>query len=103
MRSDAIKKGVDRAPQRSLLRATGLTDSDMEKPLIGIANSWNDVVPGHIHLNELAEEVRMGVIEAGGVPLTFGVPGVCDGVAMGHAEGRPDDARHGRPPRQYRG
>ena len=85
MRSDAIKKGVDRAPQRSLLRATGLTDSDMEKPLIGIANSWNDVVPGHIHLNELAEEVRMGVIEAGGVPLTFGVPGVCDGVAMGHA------------------
>ena len=85
MRSDAVKKGVDRAPQRSLLRATGLTDADMEKPLIGIANSWNDVVPGHIHLNELAEEVRKGIIEAGGVPLTFGVPGVCDGVAMGHA------------------
>lgn len=85
MRSDAVKKGVDRAPQRSLLRATGLTDADMEKPLIGIANSWNDVVPGHIHLNELAEEVRQGIIEAGGVPLTFGVPGVCDGVAMGHA------------------
>lgn len=53
--------------------------------MIGIANSWNDVVPGHIHLNELAEEVRKGIIEAGGVPLTFGVPGVCDGVAMGHA------------------
>lgn len=85
MRSDTVKKGVDRAPQRSLLRATGLTDADMEKPLIGIANSWNDVVPGHIHLNELAEEVRKGIIEAGGVPLTFGVPGVCDGVAMGHA------------------
>ncbi|MCG7840845.1 MAG: dihydroxy-acid dehydratase, partial [Methanomassiliicoccales archaeon] len=85
MRSDAVKKGVDRAPQRSLLRATGLTDEDMEKPLIGIANSWNDVVPGHIHLNELAEEVRQGIIEAGGVPLTFGVPGVCDGVAMGHS------------------
>jgi len=85
MRSDAVKKGVDRAPQRSLLRATGLTDADMEKPFIGIANSWNDVVPGHIHLNELAEEVRQGIIEAGGVPLTFGVPGVCDGVAMGHA------------------
>jgi len=85
MRSDAVKKGVDRAPQRSLLRATGLTDADMEKPLIGIANSWNDVVPGHIHLNELAEEVRKGIIEAGGVPLMFGVPGVCDGVAMGHA------------------
>ncbi|MBI0581480.1 MAG: dihydroxy-acid dehydratase [Methanomassiliicoccales archaeon] len=85
MRSDAVKKGVERAPQRSLLRATGLTDADMEKPLIGIANSWNDVVPGHIHLNELAEEVRKGIIEAGGVPLTFGVPGVCDGVAMGHA------------------
>ncbi len=85
MRSDAVKKGVDRAPQRSLLRATGLTDADMEKPLIGIANSWNDVVPGHIHLNELAEEVRKGILEAGGVPLMFGVPGVCDGVAMGHA------------------
>jgi dihydroxy-acid dehydratase len=85
MRSDAVKKGVDRAPQRSLLRATGMTDADMEKPLIGIANSWNDVVPGHVHLNELAEEVRKGIIEAGGVPLTFGVPGVCDGVAMGHA------------------
>lgn len=85
MRSDAVKKGVDRAPQRSLLRATGMTDKDMEKPLIGIANSWNDVIPGHIHLNELAEEVRKGVIEAGGVPLMFGVPGVCDGVAMGHA------------------
>jgi len=85
MRSDAVKKGVDRAPQRSLLRATGLTDADMEKPLIGIANSWNDVVPGHIHLNELAEEVRKGIVEAGGVPLMFGVPGVCDGVAMGHA------------------
>jgi dihydroxy-acid dehydratase len=85
MRSDAVKKGVDRAPQRSLLRATGLTDADMEKPLIGIANSWNDVVPGHIHLNELAEEVRKGIIEAGGVPLMFGVPGVCDGVTMGHA------------------
>lgn len=85
MRSDMVKKGVDRAPQRSLLRATGLTDADMEKPLIGIANSWNDVVPGHIHLNVLVEEVRKGIIEAGGVPLTFGVPGVCDGVAMGHA------------------
>jgi dihydroxy-acid dehydratase len=85
MRSDAVKKGVDRAPQRSLLRATGLTDADMDKPLIGIANSWNDVVPGHIHLNELANEVRQGIIEAGGVPLMFGVPGVCDGVAMGHA------------------
>ncbi len=85
MRSDAVKKGVDRAPQRSLLRASGLTDEDMEKPFIGIANSWNNIVPGHIHLNELAEEVRRGIIEAGGVPLTFGVPGVCDGVAMGHA------------------
>ncbi|MCG7845257.1 MAG: dihydroxy-acid dehydratase [Methanomassiliicoccales archaeon] len=84
MRSDTVKKGVDRAPQRSLLRATGLTDADMEKPFVGIANSWNDVVPGHIHLNELVEEVRQGIIEAGGVPLTFGVPGVCDGVAMGH-------------------
>jgi dihydroxy-acid dehydratase len=85
MRSDAVKKGVDRAPQRSLLRASGLTDEDMEKPFIGIANSWNNVVPGHVHLDRLVEEVRKGVLEAGGVPLIFGVPAVCDGVAMGHS------------------
>ncbi len=84
MRSDKIKKGLDKAPSRSLLRAAGLNDEDFDKPFIGIANSWNDIVPGHVHLNKLADAVREGIEEAGGVAFTFGVPGVCDGVAMGH-------------------
>jgi dihydroxy-acid dehydratase len=84
MRSDAVKKGIEKAPSRSLLRADGLNDEDMKKPFIGIANSWNDIVPGHIHLNKIADAVREGIKEAGGVPFTFGVPGVCDGIARGH-------------------
>ncbi len=84
MRSDNVKKGVEKAPSRSLLRADGLKDEDFEKPFIGIANSWNEVIPGHIHLNKLLEEVKRGIIDAGGVPFTFGVPGICDGIAMGH-------------------
>ncbi len=84
MRSDAIKKGPAAAPQRSLLRADGLADEDFDKPFIGIANSWNEIVPGHIHLNEIVEAVKEGIIEAGGRPFTFGVPAVCDGIAMGH-------------------
>ena len=84
MRSDAVKKGLDKAPARSLLRADGLDDEDFEKPFIGIANSWNDIVPGHIHLNEIVEAVKEGIIEAGGKPFVFGVPAVCDGIAMGH-------------------
>lgn len=84
MRSDVVKKGMDAAPARSLLRADGLMDEDFDKPFIGIANSWNEVVPGHIHLNEIVEAVKEGIIEAGGKPFTFGVPAVCDGIAMGH-------------------
>ncbi len=85
MRSDVVKKGIEKAPSRSLLRATGLNDKELSKPFIGIANSWNDIIPGHLHLNELVEEVRKGIIEAGGRPFTFGVPGICDGIAMGHS------------------
>ena len=85
MRSDQVKKGLEKAPSRSLLRAAGVKDEDMPKPFIGIANSWNDVVPGHVHLNVLVEEVKKGIVEAGGVPFVFGVPGVCDGIAMGHS------------------
>jgi dihydroxy-acid dehydratase len=85
MRSDIITKGIEKAPSRSLLRAVGLTDADFSKPFIGIANSQNDIIPGHIHLNQLVDEVRQGIIEAGGVPFVFGVPGICDGIAMGHA------------------
>ncbi|NLI74517.1 MAG: dihydroxy-acid dehydratase [Euryarchaeota archaeon] len=84
MRSDTVKRGLEKAPSRSLLRACGLTDIDMDKPFIGIANSFNDVVPGHIHLNRLLDEVRKGIEDAGGVPFSFGVPAVCDGIAMGH-------------------
>lgn len=84
MRSDQIKTGLEKAPSRSLLRATGLTDEQMKKPFVGIANSWNEIVPGHIHLNRLVDEIKKGIIEAGGVPFVFGVPAVCDGIAMGH-------------------
>jgi len=75
---------LDRAPARGLYRATGLNDIDFEKPMIGIANSWNDIIPGHVHLNSLARQVSDGIREAGGVPLSFGIPGICDGIAMGH-------------------
>ncbi|MBP5394366.1 MAG: dihydroxy-acid dehydratase [Candidatus Methanomethylophilaceae archaeon] len=84
MRSDDVKTGIDKAPQRSLLRASGLTDEDMGKPFIGIADSWNNIVPGHIHLNRIVDAVVEGIEEAGGKAFVFGVPAVCDGIAMGH-------------------
>ena len=71
MRSDTIKKGLHRAPHRSLLRACGVTDEDMERPFIGIANSFTDIVPGHIHLNSVAEAVKTGVNNAGGVRISI--------------------------------
>ena len=83
LRSDAMKKGMSRAPARGLLRALGMSDMDMDKPLIAIANSFNTIVPGHIHLNKLVEEVKAGIKDAGGVSYEFGVPGICDGIAMG--------------------
>lgn len=84
MRSDEIKNGYKRAPNRSLLRSLGVTDREMELPFIGIANAFNTIVPGHIHLRQLAEKVREGITAAGGVPFEFGVIGICDGIAMGH-------------------
>ncbi|MBE6527482.1 MAG: dihydroxy-acid dehydratase [Thermoplasmata archaeon] len=84
MRSDAVRTGIDAAPARSLLRADGLKDEDFEKPFIGIANSWNNIVPGHIHLNEIVQAVKEGIEEAGGYAFIFGTPAVCDGIAMGH-------------------
>ncbi len=84
MRSDTVKLGIARTPHRALLKAVGVTDEDFNKPFIGIANAWNDVVPGHKHLRELAEKIKEGVREAGGVPFEFGVIGICDGIAMGH-------------------
>ena len=80
--SDKLKKDIATMPHRALLRASGLKDEDFNKPFIGVANSFNDIVPGHIHLNELTAEVKRGIRDAGGVPLEWGVPGVCDGIAM---------------------
>ncbi|HOP11952.1 MAG TPA: dihydroxy-acid dehydratase [Oscillospiraceae bacterium] len=84
MRSDNIKKGVERAPHRSLLKAMGYTDNQIKKPLIGIVNSFNEVIPGHVHLNQIARAAKDGVLAAGGTPMEFNVIGVCDGLAMGH-------------------
>ena len=84
MKSDTVKRGIQRAPHRSLLRACGLTDDDFEKPFIGIANSYTDIVPGHIHLRELAEDVKEGVNAAGGVAFEFNTMAICDGIAMNH-------------------
>ncbi|MDD2450083.1 MAG: dihydroxy-acid dehydratase [Sulfurimonas sp.] len=84
MRSDIIKKGFDKAPHRSLLRATGLKDEDFDKPFIGIANSYIDIIPGHFFLYEYGEIVKEAIREAGGVPFVFNTIGVDDGIAMGH-------------------
>lgn len=85
MRSSQFKSGLEKAPHRSLLYALGLTREEMERPLIGVVNSANEVVPGHIHLNTIAEAVKAGIRLAGGTPMTFPVIGVCDGLAMNHA------------------
>jgi dihydroxy-acid dehydratase len=84
MRSSLFKTGLEKAPHRSLLYALGLTKEEMERPIIGIVNSANEIVPGHIHLNTIAEAVKAGVRHAGGTPLAFPVIGVCDGLAMNH-------------------
>ena len=84
MRSDQMKKGVERAPHRSLLYALGLTDEELSRPLIGIVNSHNEIVPGHMHLNAITEAVKAGVLAAGGTPIAFPAIAVCDGLAMGH-------------------
>jgi dihydroxy-acid dehydratase len=84
MISDQLKKGISRANHRSLLKALGLANEDIKKPLIGVVNSFNEIVPGHIHLNELAACVKLGVAAAGGVPLEFPAIAVCDGMAMNH-------------------
>ena len=84
MRSDEIKRGLARAPHRSLLRALGVSDAEMDRPFIGVANAFSEVVPGHAHLRTIVEGVKAGVRSAGGVPMEFGVMGICDGLAMNH-------------------
>ncbi|MFH1847222.1 MAG: dihydroxy-acid dehydratase [Candidatus Omnitrophota bacterium] len=84
MRSDQMKKGIERAPHRSLLKALSYTDEEINRPIIGIANSANEVIPGHNHLKNIAEAVKAGIRIAGGTPMEFSTIGVCDGIAMGH-------------------
>ena len=84
MRSDMIKKGIEKTPHRALLKALGLTDKDIAKPFIGVANSYTNIVPGHIHLNQIADAVKAGILSAGGTPFEFNTIAICDGIAMGH-------------------
>ncbi len=84
MRSDAMKKGIEKAPHRSLFKGMGYTNEQIRRPMIGIANSANDIVPGHIELNKIVKAVRDGILMAGGTPFEFGVMGICDGIAMDH-------------------
>jgi dihydroxy-acid dehydratase len=84
MKSDNVKKGIERAPHRSLFKAMGYTDSEINRPLIGIANSANGIIPGHVHLDKIVEAVKAGVYMAGGTPIEFGTIGICDGIAMNH-------------------
>ncbi len=85
LRHEAVTKGIERMPHRALLFATGLGRRDLEKPFIGVATSWNDLIPGHTHMRSLERFIERGICAAGGVPFFFGIPGICDGIAMGHA------------------
>ena len=84
MRSDAIKNGIERAPQRSLLYARGCSTDDWGKPFIGIISSSNDIVPGHVHLESIVQAVKEGIRDKGGVPFVGNTTAVCDGIAMNH-------------------
>ena len=84
MKSDAVKKGLQQAPHRSLFNALGFTEEEMERPLVGIVSSYNEIVPGHMNLDKIVEAVKEGVLMAGGVPRVFPAIAVCDGIAMGH-------------------
>jgi len=84
MKSDSVKSGIERAPHRSLFKAMGYTDEELRRPLVGIANSANDIIPGHVELDRIVNAVKAGVYMAGGTPITFGTIGICDGIAMNH-------------------
>jgi len=84
MRSDQIKKGIERIPHRALLHATGISRKDLDKPFIGVATSFTDLIPGHVGMRDLERFIERGVCFGGGVPFFFGIPGICDGIAMGH-------------------
>ena len=84
MRSDAVTKGMQQAPHRSLFNALGMTEEELKKPLIGIVSSYNEIVPGHMNIDKIADAVKLGVAMAGGTPVMFPAIAVCDGIAMGH-------------------
>ena len=84
MNSDKVKAGVEHAPHRSLLKADGYNDEQMRRPFVGVVNSFNEIAPGHMHLQNIARAVKDGVLAAGGTPMEFDTIGVCDGIAMGH-------------------
>ena len=84
MKSDNIKKGIEQAPHRSLLYALGYTREELDRPLVGIVSSYNEIVPGHMNLDKIADAVKQGVLLAGGIPIMFPAIAVCDGIAMGH-------------------
>ena len=84
MKSDNAKKGIARAPHRSLFRAMGYTDEELERPLVGVCCAQNEIIPGHIYLDKIGEAVKAGIRMAGGTPIEFPAIGVCDGIAMGH-------------------
>ncbi|MEM3927385.1 MAG: dihydroxy-acid dehydratase [Archaeoglobaceae archaeon] len=84
MRSNVVKAGVDRVAHRALFKSLGVLDEDMGKPFIGIANAYSTIVPGHMTLDKITQSVKEGILSAGGVPFEFGIPGICDGIAMGH-------------------
>ncbi|MGD8513076.1 MAG: dihydroxy-acid dehydratase, partial [Deltaproteobacteria bacterium] len=84
MKSDSVKSGMERAPHRALFKAMGYTDEELKRPLVGIANSANDIIPGHVELDRIVSAVKAGVRMAGGTPIAFGTIGICDGIAMNH-------------------
>ncbi|MBU4479365.1 MAG: dihydroxy-acid dehydratase, partial [Candidatus Omnitrophica bacterium] len=84
MRSERIKNGLERAPHRALLFGTGLSKGDLKKPFIAVASSYSDFIPGHIGMRDLERFIERGIVGEGGVPFFFGIPGICDGIAMGH-------------------
>ena len=84
MKSDNVKKGMQQAPHRSLFKALGYTKEELDRPLVGIVSSYNEIVPGHMNLDKIVNAVKMGVSMAGGTPIVFPAIAVCDGIAMGH-------------------
>ena len=84
MKSDNVKTGVQQAPHRSLFNALGMTKEELDRPLVGIVSSYNEIVPGHMNIDKIANAVKMGVAMAGGTPIMFPAIAVCDGIAMGH-------------------